>query len=85
MVAIHSIANFLWGIADEVLRDDFKRGKYPDVILPFVVLRRLDCVLTEHWHESKERIDVDRWYKALGWMRDQGLVPAGRGSHTIEA
>src|ERR1022692_4200399 len=39
------IANFVWSIADEVLRDDFKRGKYPDVILPFTVLRRLDCVL----------------------------------------
>ena len=45
MANIHEIANFLWQIADEVLRDDFKRGKYPDVILPFVVLRRLDCVL----------------------------------------
>ena len=41
----HEVATFLWGIADEILRDDFKRGKYPDVILPFVVLRRLDCVL----------------------------------------
>src|SRR5438046_4148484 len=39
------IANFIWSIADEVLRDDFKRGKYQDVILPFTVLRRLDCVL----------------------------------------
>ncbi|MFB2836854.1 type I restriction-modification system subunit M N-terminal domain-containing protein, partial [Floridanema evergladense] len=38
-------ANFIWEIADEILRDDFKRGKYPDVILPFTVLRRLDCVL----------------------------------------
>ncbi len=38
-------AGFLWSVADEVLRDDFKRGKYPDVILPFTILRRLDCVL----------------------------------------
>jgi hypothetical protein len=37
---IREIANFLWEIADEILRDDFKRSKYPDVILPFVVLRR---------------------------------------------
>ncbi|MCX6024221.1 MAG: type I restriction-modification system subunit M N-terminal domain-containing protein, partial [Chloroflexi bacterium] len=34
--------NFIWSVADEILRDDFKRGKYPDVILPFTVLRRLD-------------------------------------------
>ncbi|AKB49194.1 Type I restriction-modification system, DNA-methyltransferase subunit M [Methanosarcina sp. Kolksee] len=37
--------SFIWSVADEVLRDDFKRGEYPDVILPFTVLRRLDCVL----------------------------------------
>ena len=46
MADMHEVAGFLWNIADEVLRDDFKRSKYPDVILPFVVLRRLDCVLT---------------------------------------
>ncbi|MBI2999793.1 MAG: type I restriction-modification system subunit M N-terminal domain-containing protein, partial [Deltaproteobacteria bacterium] len=39
------IANFIWGIADDVLRDLFKRGKYPDVILPMCVLRRMDAVL----------------------------------------
>jgi len=39
------IANFIWGIADDVLRDLFKRGKYPDVILPMFVLRRMDAVL----------------------------------------
>jgi type I restriction-modification system DNA methylase subunit len=44
--ATHSkIVSFLWGIADDVLRDLFKRGKYPDVILPMGVLRRLDAVL----------------------------------------
>ncbi len=36
--------NFIWSIA-ELLRDRFKRGKYQDVILPFTVLRRIDCVL----------------------------------------
>ena len=44
--ATHSkIVSFIWGIADDVLRDLFKRGKYPDVILPMCVLRRLDAVL----------------------------------------
>jgi type I restriction-modification system DNA methylase subunit len=37
--------HFIWGIADDVLRDLFKRGKYPDVILPMCVLRRMDAVL----------------------------------------
>ena len=36
------IANFIWGIADDVLRDLYVRGKYRDVILPMMVLRRLD-------------------------------------------
>ncbi len=39
------IANFIWGIADDVLRDIYVRGKYRDVILPMVVIRRLDAVL----------------------------------------
>jgi type I restriction enzyme M protein len=39
------ITNFIWGIADDCLRDIFVRGKYRDVILPMTVLRRLDAVL----------------------------------------
>ena len=41
------IANFIWGIADDVLRDLYVRGKYRDVILPMTVLRRLDAVLED--------------------------------------
>src|SRR6266851_5911773 len=39
------VANFIWSIADDVLRDLYVRGKYRDVILPMTVLRRLDAVL----------------------------------------
>ena len=39
------LANFIWGIADDVLRDLYVRGKYRDVILPMTVLRRLDAEL----------------------------------------
>ena len=39
------IVSFIWGIADDVLRDLYVRGKYRDVILPMTVLRRLDAVL----------------------------------------
>ena len=38
------IADFIWNIADDRLRDVYVRGKYRDVILPFTVLRRLDAV-----------------------------------------
>lgn len=44
-IAHNKIVSFIWGIADDVLRDLFKRGKYPDVILPMCVLRRMDAVL----------------------------------------
>jgi type I restriction enzyme M protein len=38
-------ANFIWQVADDILRGSYKQHEYGDVILPFVVLRRLDCVL----------------------------------------
>lgn len=42
---INWITNFIWGIADDVLRDLYVRSKYRDVILPMVVLQRIDAVL----------------------------------------
>ena len=41
----NKIVSFIWGIAADVRRDLFKRGKYPDVILPMCVTRRMDAVL----------------------------------------
>ena len=41
------ITSYIWGIADDVLRDLYVRGKYRDVILPMTVLRRLDAVLED--------------------------------------
>src|SRR5438270_2123999 len=43
--------SFIWGVAD-LIRGTFKRGKYQDVILPFTVLRRIDCVLAP----TKEKV-----------------------------
>ena len=59
------ITNYIWGIADDVLRDIYKRGKYRDVILPMTVLRRLDSVL-----ESTKQ-DV---LKLKKFLDDQGIV-----------
>ena len=51
--SIHNqIVSFIWGIADDVLRDVFVRGKYRDIILPFTVLRRIDVLL----EPSKEKV-----------------------------
>ena len=55
------ITNFIWGIADDVLRDVYVRGKYRDVILPMIVIRRLDAVLEPTKQavlDMKERLDT---------------------------
>ena len=57
----NSIVNFIWGIADDCLRDVYVRGKYRDVILPMTVIRRLDAVLEETKSEvlaMKDKLDA---------------------------
>ncbi|WP_337601529.1 type I restriction-modification system subunit M N-terminal domain-containing protein [Methanobrevibacter smithii] len=39
-------ANFIWSIADSILRGYYKRNDYQKVILPFTVLKRFDSVLS---------------------------------------
>ncbi|MBR1834443.1 MAG: SAM-dependent DNA methyltransferase [Bacteroidales bacterium] len=57
MDTAHShIISFIWSIADDVLRDVFLRGQYRDVILPMVVLRRLDALLEPTKQEVEEEI-----------------------------
>ena len=56
-----NISNFIWGIADDVLRDVYVRGKYRDVILPMTVIRRLDAVLEptkDDVRAEKKRLDA---------------------------
>jgi type I restriction enzyme M protein len=51
--SVHNkLVSFIWSIADDCLRDVYVRGKYRDVILPMVVLRRLDALL----EPSKEAV-----------------------------
>lgn len=63
-MTFQELSNFIWNIADDVLRGLFKNHEYGDVILPFVVLRRLDCVLEpnkdkvyELYQQYKDQID----------------------------
>ena len=58
------ISSFIWNVCDDVLRGVFKQHEYGDVILPFTVLRRLDCVLEPHkdevfklYEEYKTKVD----------------------------
>ena len=50
-----NLSSFIWSVAD-LLRGDFKQSEYGKVILPFTVLRRLDCVL----ESSKEAVLVEK-------------------------
>lgn len=54
------ISSFIWNVCDDVLRGLFKQHEYGDVILPFVVLRRLDCVLDG---KKEDIIKIHQEYK----------------------
>jgi type I restriction enzyme M protein len=43
--SLQPIINFLWTVADDVLVNTYQKGKYKDVILPMVIVRRLDLLL----------------------------------------
>ena len=59
----NQIVSFIWGIADDCLRDVYVRGKYRDVILPMTVIRRLDALL----EDSKEAaLDMKKKLDAAG-------------------
>jgi type I restriction enzyme M protein len=57
------LSNLIWTTCDDILRGLFKPHEYGDVVLPFVVLRRLDCVLEpqkdtvlELWSQYKDKV-----------------------------
>ena len=63
-------ANFIWQVADDVLRGTFKAHEYGDVILPFVVLRRLDMVLKPH------KDDVIKQYEQFkDVLNEEQIIP----------
>ena len=53
MANYQELANLVWNVANEVLRGPFKEHEYGDITLPFLVLRRLDCVLDEDERKDK--------------------------------
>ena len=61
---LSQISNFIWGVADDLLRDVYVRGKYRDVILPMTVLRRLDAVL----EPTKQKVLDEK-----KWADDEGI------------
>ena len=64
---------FIWQITDDVLRDTFKKNEIGDVVLPFVVLRRLDCILEPV--NQKVRDNFNKFHDKLS---EEKLIPVLR-------
>ena len=71
-----NISSFIWGIADDVLRDVYVRGKYRDVILPMTVIRRLDAVLEP---TKKAVLDMKEQLDAAGIANQAGPLRQAAG------
>ena len=67
----NAIVSFIWGIADDCLRDIYVRGKYRDVILPMTVIRRLDAMLEDtkdavrKMKSTMDAAEIDNQWPAL--------------------
>jgi type I restriction enzyme M protein len=73
-MADQNLSSFIWSVAD-LLRGDYKRSDFGKVILPFTVLRRLDCVL----EATKAEVLAE---KALREAAGLNPEPFGEGSYT---
>jgi type I restriction enzyme M protein len=75
--AVHNkLVSFIWSIADDCLRDVYVRGKYRDVILPMVVLRRLDALLEPTKAAVLEEIAFQRDEAGFAEWDENGLRDA---------
>lgn len=86
------LVSFIWSIADDCLRDVYVRGKYRDVILPMVVLRRLDALLEptkdavmEELRFQKDDLDlVDGDWDPTGLKQASGYVFYNTSEWTLQ-
>ena len=77
-----TISNFIWNVADSVLRDVFQRGKYRDVILPMTVIRRLDGVL----EPTKQKVlEEKKWLDEEGIADQTGPLQQAAGQQFFNA
>jgi len=72
----NKIVSFIWSIADDVLRDLFKRGKYSDVILPMCVIRRMDAVLEP---TKKAVLETKAMLDLAGFTEQHAALAAASG------
>lgn len=75
--AVHNkLVSFIWSIADDCLRDVYVRGKYRDVILPMVVLRRLDALLEPTKQLVLEEVEFQKNTMKFTEWDDKGMTAA---------
>lgn len=75
--AVHNkLVSFIWSIADDCLRDVYVRGKYRDVILPMVVLRRLDALLESTKEAVTEEVSFQQNEMKLTELDESALKAA---------
>ena len=72
----NKLVSFIWSIADDCLRDVYVRGKYRDVILPMVVLRRLDTLLEPTKTQVLDEVAFQKEQLNLVEYDDSGLKSA---------
>ncbi len=72
----NKLVSFIWSIADDCLRDVYVRGKYRDVILPMVVLRRLDALLEPTKDAVMEELAFQRDEAGFTEWDESGLCEA---------
>lgn len=70
------LISFIWSIADDCLRDVYVRGKYRDVILPMVVLRRLDALLEPTKKEVMDEVHFQKVEAGFTELEHEGLKAA---------
>ena len=72
----NKLVSFIWSIADDCLRDVYVRGKYRDVILPMVVLRRLDALLEPTKDKVMEELAFQKDEAKFTEWDENGLMQA---------
>ena len=78
-------ANFIWTVADDILRGTFKPHEYGDVILPFVVLRRLDCVhenCKDAVYEAFTNLEKDCWIPKVEVVGNLDILHGNEKAYT---
>lgn len=74
--AHNKLVSFIWSIADDCLRDVYVRGKYRDVILPMVVLRRLDTLLEPTKQKVLDEVAFQKNELGFAELEEAGLKDA---------